>query len=473
LIGCVLLTAATSFAGPGPAADVAPYVSTLDLSRRLAPLPAIHWSDDDAGPDERAVVDVDPSRRFQTLLGMGSSLEPTTCFNISQLPPEKQDEVVERLVDPACGVGMNLMRVCIGTPDFTGDPWYTYNDLPEGGEDPELTRFSIERDERYILPVLRKFARKRPDLLWFASPWSPPGWMTTTGDEIGGELKREWYDAYARYFVKFVQAYRDAGVPMYAVTVQNEPGVDRNLEKDEKWRYPSCRWTAQQERDFIRGHLGPAFERAGLDVKIWCYDHNYNLGPTPDGDDPGLDYPRTILKDPQAARYVAGVAFHGYAGKPANMSLFHQEFPDLPIHFTEGSVFGLAGAVRLVALLRNWAVSYNAWVTMTDTDGGPNNGPFPADTTCIQRDPRTNDVLYHFDYYMLGQFMRFAPRGAVRIGSDCPRFANVAFQRPDGSVALVVVNPLGRERPLQIRCAGRTARDVLAPSSVTTFVWTP
>lgn len=474
--GDVVLTSALCLAGLGAAVaagDVVPFVTTLDLSQRLEPRRAIPWTDADASRDERATVDVEPRRSFQTILGMGSSLEPTTCFNIAQLAPEKQDEVAGRLVGGGDGIGMNLMRVCIGTPDFTGDPWYTYNDLPEGETDPELERFSIERDEAYILPVLRKFARRNPDLLWFASPWSPPGWMTTTGDVIGGSLKPQWRDAYARYFVKFVEAYRAAGIPVYAVTVQNEPGVDRNLETDPKWRYPSCRWTAEQERDFIRDHLGPAFERAGLDVKIWCYDHNYNDGPTPDGDDPGLDYPRTILRDADAARFVAGVAFHGYAGKPANMSIFHREFPDVPIHFTEGSVFGLAGAVRLVALLRNGAVSYNAWVTMTDTDGGPNNGPFQADRTCIQRDVRSNDVLYHFDYYMLGHFTRFAPRGAVRVGSESPRFANAAFRRPDGSIALVVVNPLGRERPLWIRCAGRAASATLPPSSVTTFVWTP
>ena len=121
--------------------------------------------------------------------------------------------------------------------------------------------------------------------------------------------------AYAQYFVRFIQAYETAGIPIYAVTIQNEPGVDRAKEKNPKWHYPSCRWTGEQERDFIRDHLGPALRQAGLKTKIWCYDHNYNERST--GDDPGLDYPRKICRDAKAAAFVDGVAFHGYEGKPS------------------------------------------------------------------------------------------------------------------------------------------------------------
>ncbi len=278
--------------------------------------------------------------------------------------------------------------------------------------------------------MIQKTAQARKDCLFFASPWSPPGWMKTTGNMIGGSLKPEWYPTYAQYFVKFIKAYEAEGIPLYAVTIQNEPGVDRNLEKDKKWWYPSCRWTGEQERDFIRDHLAPALKEAGLATKIWCYDHNYNVTPTADGDDPGLGYPRAILSDSKTFPLVAGVAFHGYAGKPENMLLFQKEFPKTSFHFTEGSVFGLVGGAKLVALLRSGIVSYNAWVTMSDTLGKPNNGPFNADTTCIQRDVNTNKPIYNFDLDLMGHFTKFIVRDSVRIDSQSPnKVANVAFRR--------------------------------------------
>src|SRR5262249_48955285 len=149
------------------------------------------------------------------------------------------------------GINLNLMRICIGTSDFTGDPWYSYDDIPAGRTDPELSHFSIAKDRSYILPILKQAIKINPNLQLFASPWSPPGWMKTTGNMIGGGLLPKWYSAYAHYFVKFIKAYEAEGTPIYAVTVQNEPGVDR--EHQPKMRYPSCKWTAEEERDFIKG----------------------------------------------------------------------------------------------------------------------------------------------------------------------------------------------------------------------------
>lgn len=288
-------------------------------------------------------IQVHLEQTHQVMLGLGSSLEHSTCFNLSRLDEQQRQEVIERLVDRQTGIGMNLMRICMGTPDFTGEPWYSYDDLPAGQSDPTLKNFSIEKDLRYVIPVLKAARAENPQLLLFASPWSPPGWMKSGGTMIGGRLLPEHYVAYANYFVKFVQAYEREGVPIYAVTVQNEPGVDRAKDVP-KWHYPSCRWSGEEERNFIRDHLGPAFKAHGLKTLIWCYDHNFNVLPTPDGDDPGIAYPRQILTDPVAAKYVSGVAFHGYAGKPEGMREFLKEFPDRPVHFAEGSVFGLPGA---------------------------------------------------------------------------------------------------------------------------------
>ncbi len=464
----LVLLLATSACRPASAAGIRWWLSTADLKSQLSEQPGIEWQSTPVAT--RNVIQIKPDVTFQRMLGLGSSLESSTCSNLWRMSQADRERTIERLVSPTAGVGMNLMRVCIGTPDFTGDPWYSYNDLPPGESDPELKRFSIERDRAYILPVLKLARQKNPDLLFLASPWSPPGWMKTTGTMIGGELLPQWYAAYAEYFVKFIQTYEAEGIPIHAVTIQNEPGVDRAKEKDPKWFYPSCHWTGEQERDFIRDHLGPAFRRAGLKTKIWCYDHNYNIRTR--GDDPGIAYPRTILWDPAAAAFVSGVAFHGYAGGPEGMSEFHREFPAVPLYFTEGSVFGIKGGVELIEKLRHWASSYNAWVTILDDKGKPNNGPFDTDRTIITLDTKSLTPVEHFDFFLYGHFMKFIQRGAVRVESSSPRAVpNVAFHNPDGSFVLVVANAGRRELRLALEVVGRGASTSLPPRSIGTYLW--
>lgn len=446
------------------------WVSTAAGDQKLAAQTAVTFAS--GAPAAADVLRVDPGQSFQTIVGFGSSLEPTTCFNLTQLDPQTRAETVARLVDPERGIGMNLMRISIGTPDFTGDPWYSYDDLPPGETDPEMTRFSIEKDRAYILPILRLAREQNPELRFFASPWSPPAWMKTSQSLIGGSLKPEWYAAYARYFVRFLEAYAAEGIGVSVITVQNEPGVDRSRDAP-KWHYPSCRWTGESERDFIRDHLGPALRAAGLETQIWCYDHNYNVERSID-DDPGLPYPRAVLSDPAAAEFVAGTAFHGYAGQPEGMGQFAREFPAKSVHFSEGSMFGLPGAQMIVRLLSNGAASYNAWVTMIDQRGKPNNGPFVASKTCIMlRDDRTVD--YRFDYYMYGQFMKFVARGAQRIGVEVVGrdVAAVAFRNPDGELVAVVVHTGKAPRPVSIALGDRSATVELPARAVATLRWTP
>jgi glucosylceramidase len=288
---------------------------------------------------------------------------------------------------------------------------------------------------------------------------------------IGGELLPKWYAAYADYFVRFIQAYQAEGIPVYAVTVQNEPGVDRSKEKDPKWFYPSCHWTGRQERDFIRDHLGPAFRRHGLKTKIWCYDHNYNVETK--GDSAGLEHPRTILRNAAAARFVDGVGFHHYEGQPEGMTRFHEEFLGTPIYFTEGSLFSIYGAHDVIERLRNWASSYNAWVTILDDQGRPNNGPFPANTAILKLHSDTLQVEELFEFYGYGHFMKFIARGAVRIDSTPGNsdFNNIAFRNPDGSVTLVVVNTTQSVKSFAVTAQGGVFRAEIGGSSVATFVW--
>ncbi|UCH35166.1 MAG: glycosyl hydrolase [Armatimonadota bacterium] len=454
------------------------WVSSQDMKHTLAPGDPLPLVDKGAIPAARPVIEVAPQQTYQSILGLGASLEHTTCYNLSQLGPEKMDEVIERIVDPVNGIGMNLMRICIGTPDFTGEPWYSYDDMPPGKTDEKLEHFSIEKDKAYVLPVLRKALEKNPDLLFYASPWSPPGWMTSTDDMIGGHLLPQYYGAYARYFVRFIQAYAAEGIPIYAVTPQNEPGVNTRNYPARDW-YPSCQWSlivdednfwpvdfeamGRNEADFITQHLGPALKQHGIAARIWCYDHNIN----------NLWYPRNILGDPGAAQYVDGAGFHAYAGSPDALTGFHDEFPDKHIYFTEGSAPGVRGAMRIVSLFRNWCRSYNAWVIMIDYDGNPNNGPFRTTRTCIQPRRDGSGVDYHFEYYTYGQFMKFIKRGAVRIGSTegTREFANVAFVNPDGEIVLVVVNQAATPTAFNVICGDRAFEASMPAQSVATFCW--
>jgi len=423
-------------------------VRRLSAERPLIPGPV--------RPTRLPIIEVDLSKRRQSILGLGASLEHATCENLSKLPLAQREEVVARLVSPTTGIGMNLMRLCIGTSDFVGESYYTYDDLPAGETDPELNRFSIERDRAYVLPTIKLALRQNPDLLFFASPWSPPAWMKTSGKLGTGRVRPGCYAAYALYLLKFIQAYQAEGVPIYAITVQNEP-------QHQDAAYPTTIWTAEEQRDFIRDHLGPLFERHGVKTLIWCWDHNWNK--------PG--FPRTILSDPRAARYVDGTAFHHYEGKVEAQSAFQREFPDKHIYFTEGSVFGTLGALQLIDILRHDARSYNAWVIMLDEHRRPNRGPHDASATCIEL-LDDGSVRYNDDYSMQGQFMKFIRRGAIRLESAAPRvrgFGHVAFLNPDGHVVLIAANAGAVASGFAVNAGGRQFETELPAKSVATYVW--
>ena len=434
-------------------ARVGVVTSSADGLRRLTP-----GDDLVLGPVEATnavVIHVEPATRGQSVLGLGGSFDHATCENLVKLPEDRQREVIASLFAPDRGIGMNLMRVCIGTSDFTGVPYYTYDDVPEGQTDPELTRFSIDKDRTHVLPMIKLARDANPDLLLFASPWSPPAWMKTSGKLGTGSVAREWYPAYARYLLAFVRAYEAEGLPIHAITVQNEPRMAHA-------RYPTTLWTAVEQRDFIRDHLGPLFEREGVKTLVWCWDHNWNLP----------EFPRTILADPAAARFVDGTAFHHYEGRIEAQSALQREFPQKHLYFTEGSVFGVRGAAGLIDILRHSSRSYNAWVLMLDEHRRPNRGPHSASATCIELlDDGT--VRTNFDYYMYGQFMKFIRRGAVRVDSSEPPGAprNVVFLDPDGQFVLVAANTARSPVMFAVACGERMFSASLPARAVSTYRW--
>jgi O-glycosyl hydrolase len=394
----------------------------------------------------KASIKVSPNKTYQSMLGMGGSFDHSTCWNLKKfgIGSTRWKETIAFMFggqykipgeNPEAGMGQSLARLCIGTSDFIPDDqdWYSYDDIPAGETDFGLEHFSIDRDREYVLPAIKYAKLVNPGLKFFASPWSPPAWMKTNGELSGSTnpdgtkliASTEIYDAYARYLVKFIRAYKAEGIPIYAITFQNEPNAVNTA-------YPTCKWTAEDERIFIRHFLGPLFEIEGLNTKIWCLDHNWNM----------LDFPRAILGDSLTSKYVDGTAFHSYSGNVKSQSVIHDEYPDKNVFFSERSYYRTKGATEIIGILRNWSCSYNFWVQILDKKGEPNKGPFSATPTCMEMIDTGNDsfkVSYKFDFNMYSLFMKFIRPGAVRLDST-DELDNVAFKNPDGTIVIVVAN---------------------------------
>ena len=209
---------------------------------------------------------LDPSKKFQEMLGFGAAFTDAACYTFNRLSPDARETLFHDLFHPS-EMGLNVCRTCIGASDYSTEV-FSYD---EGEPDPEMKRFSIAHDQPYVLPMLREARKANPDLFLFSSPWSPPGWMKAGGSMLGGSMRQRYFGAYALYFLKFLQAYAAAGVPVQAVSVQNE------VDTDQDGRMPACSWPQEYEMGFVKDHLGPVLQQNGLSTKIWILDHNYNL----------------------------------------------------------------------------------------------------------------------------------------------------------------------------------------------------
>ena len=340
------------------------------------------------GGSSALTISVDPSRHYQTMEGFGASITDSSAHVLARLDKRTRTATMRSLFSRTDGDGLSFLRQPMGASDFVAGDHYTYDDLPAGETDYDMRRFSIAHDRAEILPLLRQALALNPQIKVIGSPWSPPAWMKTNGSLIGGRLIDEprIYAAYARYFVKFVQAYERAGVPIYAVTVQNEP-QNRN-----PGAYPGMDMPVAQEAKLIEA-LGPALRRGPARTKILGYDHNWSEHPndiaaTPPGEDPEEEYPTELLES-GAARWIAGTAFHCYAGEPSRQTLLQRAFPHKGVWFTECSgshgahdppaqVFSdtLKWHTRnlVLGVTRNWGKTVVNWNLALDPDGGPHNG---------------------------------------------------------------------------------------------------
>ncbi|WP_375416555.1 glycoside hydrolase family 30 beta sandwich domain-containing protein [uncultured Hymenobacter sp.] len=459
--GCQKATPPTGRNPATLATSAALWLTTPDKSVLFQLQPALAWSA--AAPSSGAsVIEVDDKQTFQTIDGFGYCLTGGSAQLLHAMSPAARQALLRELFGTEGNhIGVSYLRVSIGASDLDAKV-FSYDDLPAGQTDPTLAKFSLAPDRAALIPVLKEILAISPSLKLLGSPWSPPPWMKTNGASKGGSLKPEFYDAYARYFVKYLRGMQAEGIRLDAITVQNEPLHPGNN--------PSLLMLAEQQAEFVKKHLGPALRTAGLDTKIIVYDHN--------ADRP--DYPLTILKDPEASAFVDGSAFHLYAGDISALTAVHDAFPTKNVYFTEqwtggpgtfGPDLGWHVQNLLIGATRNWSRNVLEWNLAANplyephTPGGC--------TTCLGAITLDRDaVTRNSAYYSIAHGAKFVRPGSVRIASSGPvSLPNVAFKTPAGQTVLVVLNPASSAQALAIRHRGRVLNSQLAGGAVGTFVW--
>jgi glucosylceramidase len=413
-----------------------------------------------AGPGPAPAIEVDSTRRYQSLLGFGYTLTGGSALLLHRMPEAERRALLEELFGPV-GIGVSCLRLSLGASDLS-ESVFSYCDQPPCAGDTLLKGFSLAVDTLHLVPVLKEILRVNPGITLMASPWSAPTWMKSNGSSVGGSLMPQYYRAYARYFVQYIRQMEALGIRIRAVTVQNEPEHGGNN--------PSMRMTAAEQAEFIKHHLGPAFAAEGLDTRIVIWDHNC--------DHP--EWPLAVLDDPEAKRYVDGTAFHLYAGGIEALGEVQARHPDRHLYFTEQWT-GARGSFDGDFLwhMKNVVIgSLNYWSRMTlewNLANDPHYGPHTPGgcTECLGAltiDGAT--VTRNVSYYVIAQTARHLPPGSVRIGSRTPpHLPSVAFRRPDGKIALLVLNESEEEARFSIRCGGMSAPVSLPRRSAGTFVW--
>jgi glucosylceramidase len=432
-------------------------VWTTDEKQRCAPGASISWKPGVASSP--ATISLDPGKRFQPILGFGAAFTDAACYTFNRLDSAVREKLFHELFSPS-EMNFNVCRTCIGSSDYSREA-YTFD---EGEPDPDLQRFSIDHDRAYILPMLREARKANPDLFLFSSPWTPPGWMKSNKSILGGNMQRRYMPSYANYFVKFLQGYEADGVPVQAITVQNE------VDTDQDGRMPQCTWPMEYEADFVRQQLGPAFERAGVKTKIWIIDHNYNLWGRALGE----------LETPNVRKYTNAIAWHGYVGQVEWIDRVQAVYPDVEMYWTEGGsdytwpdymTDWTKWSTTFTGILRHWCRSITAWNFALDEVGKPNIGPFSCGGL-VQVHSQSKEISYCGQYWAFAHYSRFIQRGAKRIDSQGgnEKVLHAAFENPDGQRVLVITNS-GQAQSVTIALGNRTAGIALSPNSLTTLRW--
>ena len=443
----------------------------------------------DRGTTRAVPVTVDERQHFQQMQGFGYALTGGSAELMMKMSASARAELIRSLFGSGEDQGsFSYIRLSVGASDMNSFV-FSYDDMPEGSSDWNLEHFSLSQDVNDVIPVLKEILAVKPDIELLASPWSAPAWMKTAYDVRGGKLRKECYDVYSRYFVKYIQAMAREGIRIGALTVQNEPLNSRNT--------PSMWWSPKDQAEFIGKYLGPQFEKNGIDTRIVLFDHNCDRP----------DYPLAILADPVASRYASATAFHHYMGDQSAMSQVHEMRPDKDILFSEQMIIDRSGSATatiapvvdrvLIKVVRNWSCNSVLWNLAADPEAGPHTGnggcPFCHGAVTIDGD----NVRRNIAYYGLVHASAFVPKGSYRIASTdgddagtvlfedeqapgtmrAVRYEhsgvlpNVAFETPDGRIVVVVANTTSSSETVWVRYHGKHVAVPVRSGSVLTLEW--
>jgi glucosylceramidase len=442
------------------------YVTAKDTGQRLAKTADAELADSPPINEKEAYIFVDPTKTFQTVLGIGGALTDASAETFYKLPEDKRQEILTAYFDPKNGIGYTLGRTHIHSCDFSSES-YTY----VTNDDKQLDSFDISHDLKYRIPFIKAALATagKDNFTLFASPWSPPAWMKDNDDMLhGGKLKPEYYKSWARYYGKFILAYEKAGIPIWGLTVQNEPLAVQTWE--------SCNYTAEEERDFVKNYLGPALRKDGLsDKKIIVWDHNRSFM---------FQRASVILDDPAAARYVWGVGYHWYVDDSfENVKRVREAYPRTHLLFTEGCngpfdlskindwQWGETYGKSMIHDFNNGVEGWTDWNVLLDETGGPNH----VQNFCfapIHADTKTGKLYYMDSYYYIGHFSKFIRPGAKRVisSSSTDKLQTTAFLNPDGKIAVIVLNLSDEVQPFNFSVKGKSTKSTSPAHSLITLV---
>ena len=415
---------------------------------------------DDNGRENNLIC-IYPDIEYQTVKGFGGAFTEAASTTLDKLDRTQRAKALELYFDPEKGIGYNFGRVHINSCDFSLG---NYSCVDEG--DNSLKSFNINRDKKSVIPMI-KDALKYNNIDIFASPWSPPGYMKTTGEmNHGGRLKPEYYELWSEYYVKFIEEYKKEGICINSITVQNEPKAVQS--------WDSCVYTAEEERDFVKNYIGAKMKKIGVDVLFW--DHNKERI---------VDRSRTMLSDKDAAEYISGIAFHWYSGDHfEQLEMFHNLYPDKEIVFSEGCYEYSRGALDTVKIgeryahdmignFNNYCNAFCDWNLILDEKGGPNHvGNFCDAPMMINT--QTGEIEIHDSYYYIGHFSKFIKQGAKRIGSSkwTDAVETVSFKNPDGEIVTVVLNRTDKNIKAWLKLDGQLAETEIEAHSIATYIFT-
>lgn len=407
-------------------------------------------------------INVNPNATFQTMDGFGYTLTGGSAQLIQNMSVSAKNALLEELFGQGPeSIKVSYLRISVGASDLDASV-FSYNDLPAGQTDVALTNFSIAPDLVNLIPILNQIKTLNPNITIVASPWSAPTWMKSNQSSVGGELQPIYYQTYANYFVKYIQAMQANNIAIDAITIQNEP--------ENPYNNPSMLMTAPQQGLFIKNFLGPAFAANNIQTKIILFDHNL--------DNP--NYPISILNDAATKQYVDGSAFHLYAGQIENMSLVHNAHPDKNVYFTEQWVQApgnFASDIKwhfrelMIGAPRNWSKTVLQWNLAADPNSDPHTpggcteclGAITIDGSSFTRNPA---------YYIIAHSSKFVPPGSVRIESNSTaELPNVAYKTPEGKIVVVVLNNTESQKSFNINVAIEPISTTLPAGAVATFVW--